>query len=142
MNVFEIQSSRTLRFTGFGNSTGDLYWLSNSQRFVWVYSHTGQQVEVDPPLPQPDLSKRTGYRKRSIKPDILADPSILAKDGNHDKFFKKYDLMNDPAIDPSIKIIAPWKDPKWKILSREDAIDYCEKHNVPVTQTKEKIYSR
>ncbi len=45
------------------------------------------------------------------------------------------------ALDPSLGIIAPWKDPKWDMTSREDCIDYAEKHNIPIVQTKEKIYS-
>ena len=44
-------------------------------------------------------------------------------------------------FDPRIKIIAPWKDDRWTIRSREEAIDYARKHNVPITQTKKKIYS-
>jgi argininosuccinate synthase len=38
-----------------------------------------------------------------------------------------------------LKIIAPWRE--WKIRSREDAIDYARERNVPITATKEKIYS-
>lgn len=44
------------------------------------------------------------------------------------------------SIDPTIKIIAPWRE--WDIKSREDAIDYAEKHNIKLEVTKEKIYSR
>lgn len=44
------------------------------------------------------------------------------------------------ALDPDLKIVAPWRE--WDIRSREDAIEYAEKHNVPLTVTKEKIYSR
>ncbi|MDR0879188.1 MAG: argininosuccinate synthase [Clostridioides sp.] len=43
------------------------------------------------------------------------------------------------ALDPSIKVIAPWR--IWDIKSREDAIDYANAHNIEVTATKEKIYS-
>ncbi|WP_300276707.1 argininosuccinate synthase [Peptacetobacter sp.] len=43
------------------------------------------------------------------------------------------------ALDPSIKVIAPWR--LWDIKSREDAIDYANKNNIEVTATKEKIYS-
>ncbi len=46
------------------------------------------------------------------------------------------------ALDPSLKIVAPWKDPKFKLTSREAAVDYAKKHKIPVEQTKEKIYSR
>ncbi|EPY14983.1 argininosuccinate synthase [Strigomonas culicis] len=44
------------------------------------------------------------------------------------------------ALDPSLKIIAPWRE--WDIKSREDAIDYAEAHNVPVPCTKADLYSR
>jgi len=46
------------------------------------------------------------------------------------------------ALDPSLKIIAPWKDPKFTLTSREAAIDYAKKHGIPIEQSKEKIYSR
>ncbi len=46
------------------------------------------------------------------------------------------------ALDPSLKIIAPWKDPKFTLTSREAAIDYAKKHKIPIEQTKKKIYSR
>lgn len=44
------------------------------------------------------------------------------------------------ALDPSLKIIAPWR--IWDLKSREDCIDYAEKHSIPITVTKNKIYSR
>ncbi len=46
------------------------------------------------------------------------------------------------AMDPSLKIIAPWKDPKFTLTSREAAIDYAKKHGIPIEQSKENIYSR
>jgi argininosuccinate synthase len=46
------------------------------------------------------------------------------------------------ALNPKLGIIAPWRDPKWTIRSREDAIDYANKHNVPVSATLKSIYSR
>ncbi len=45
------------------------------------------------------------------------------------------------AMNPKLEIIAPWKDPKWTIRSREDAIEYAEARNIPLTVTKKKIYS-
>ena len=41
---------------------------------------------------------------------------------------------------PHLKVIAPWKE--WNIRSREDALDYAAKHNVPVEQTKKDLFSR
>jgi len=46
------------------------------------------------------------------------------------------------ALDPTLKIIAPWKDPSFELTSREAAIDYAQKHHIPITQTKKSIYSR
>lgn len=46
------------------------------------------------------------------------------------------------ALDPDLKIIAPWKDPNFKLTSREAAIDYARQHNVPIEQSKKNIYSR
>jgi len=46
------------------------------------------------------------------------------------------------ALDPTMKIVAPWKDPKFTLTSREAAIDYAKKHGIPIEQSKKKIYSR
>jgi argininosuccinate synthase len=43
------------------------------------------------------------------------------------------------TIDPSIRIVAPWRE--WPFKSRQDLIDYAEKHEIPVTATKAKPYS-
>ncbi len=44
------------------------------------------------------------------------------------------------ALGPELEIIAPWRE--WSMGGREDLIAYCESKNVPVTSTREKIYSR
>ncbi len=41
------------------------------------------------------------------------------------------------ALDPSLKIIAPWR--VWDLKSREDCIAYAEKHGIPIAQTVKKI---
>jgi argininosuccinate synthase len=46
------------------------------------------------------------------------------------------------ALDPRLKVIAPWREKAWKIRSREDAIQYAAAHNVPVAATLKSIYSR
>lgn len=43
------------------------------------------------------------------------------------------------ALAPHLQVIAPWR--LWNIRSREDAIDYAEKHGVPVPVTKKRPYS-
>jgi argininosuccinate synthase len=44
------------------------------------------------------------------------------------------------ALNPALKVIAPWR--QWTIRSREDALAYAEKHQVPVSATLRSIYSR
>ena len=43
------------------------------------------------------------------------------------------------AIDPTIKIIAPWRE--WEFESRSDLIDYAKRLAIPVTATLKKPYS-
>jgi argininosuccinate synthase len=44
------------------------------------------------------------------------------------------------ALAPELEVIAPWR--LWNIRSREDALAYAAAHGVPVSQSKENIYSR
>ena len=44
------------------------------------------------------------------------------------------------ALAPHLPVIAPWRE--WSITSREDAIDYAQAHDIPIDQSKAKIYSR
>jgi argininosuccinate synthase len=44
------------------------------------------------------------------------------------------------ALAPQLQVIAPWRE--WDIVSREDAIEYAKKHDVPIAQSTTKIYSR
>lgn len=44
------------------------------------------------------------------------------------------------ALAPELKIIAPWR--IWKLSSREDEIEYCEKHGINLPFSKDSSYSR
>ncbi|HYO08291.1 MAG TPA: argininosuccinate synthase [Tepidisphaeraceae bacterium] len=46
------------------------------------------------------------------------------------------------ALDPNLKIVAPWKDPSFELRDRESAIDYAQKHGIPIPVSKKKIYSQ
>ena len=46
------------------------------------------------------------------------------------------------ALGPELKIIAPWKDDRFQLRSREAAVEYAKEKGVPIAQTKKKIYSR
>jgi len=43
------------------------------------------------------------------------------------------------ALEPDIRVIAPWRE--WEFKSRTDLIAYSQKHDIPITATKEKPYS-
>lgn len=43
------------------------------------------------------------------------------------------------ALEPDIRVIAPWRE--WTFKSRSDLIAYAEQHKIPITATKEKPYS-
>lgn len=46
------------------------------------------------------------------------------------------------ALAPDLKIIAPWKDTTFELRDRESAVEYAEKHGIPIAQSKKKIYSQ
>jgi len=43
------------------------------------------------------------------------------------------------ALNPTLKIIAPWRE--WDIKSREQEIDYAQDRKIPVAASRDKIYS-
>ncbi len=45
------------------------------------------------------------------------------------------------AMEPGVRIIAPWRDPLWTLNSREKMIAYAQEHGIPVPVTKAKPYS-
>jgi argininosuccinate synthase len=44
------------------------------------------------------------------------------------------------ALAPELEIIAPWRE--WDISSREDALEYAARHDIPVAASRKQIYSR
>jgi argininosuccinate synthase len=49
------------------------------------------------------------------------------------------------ALDPTLKIVAPWKDPQFLadgLNDRETAVEYAMQHKIPIAQSKTKIYSQ
>jgi len=44
------------------------------------------------------------------------------------------------ALAPHLPVIAPWRE--WTIRSREDALDYAARHQIPVDASTTRIYSR
>ncbi len=46
------------------------------------------------------------------------------------------------ALAPDIEIIAPWRDSKWTLESRQDEIDYCKAHGIDLPFDVDESYSR
>ena len=46
------------------------------------------------------------------------------------------------ALAPDIQIIAPWRDPKWTLESRQDEIDYCHSKGINLPFDAKHSYSR
>jgi argininosuccinate synthase len=45
------------------------------------------------------------------------------------------------ALEPTMRVIAPWRDPRWKLTSRTKMIEFASRHGIPVPVTAEKPYS-
>ena len=46
------------------------------------------------------------------------------------------------ALAPDLKIIAAWRDPAWKMDSRESEIEYCRQHGINLPFSADSSYSR
>jgi argininosuccinate synthase len=45
------------------------------------------------------------------------------------------------ALEPTVTIIAPWRDPKWTLDGRAKLVAYADEHGIPVPVTQTKPYS-
>lgn len=84
-------------------------------------------------LSRPLIAKHQVRIASEIGADGLAH-GCTGKGNDQVRFELTYKAMN-----PKLQIIAPWRE--WDIRSREDAIQFAEDRHIPVTATKEKIYS-
>jgi argininosuccinate synthase len=96
-----------------------------------VYEHT---YLLGTSMARPVIAKRQAELALSLGADALAH-GCTGKGNDQVRFELGY-----KAIAPNLQIIAPWRE--WDLDSREDAIAYAEKHQVPVEQSKKNIYSR
>jgi argininosuccinate synthase len=85
-------------------------------------------------IARPLIAKRQVEVARRVGADALAH-GCTGKGNDQVRFELTY-----ATLAPDLPVIAPWRE--WDIRSREDAIAYAEQHGIPVSATKEKIYSR
>ena len=106
--------------------------------FIWPTLRAGaiygRKYLLGTSMGRPLLARRQVEVARRIGADALAH-GCTGKGNDQVRFELTY-----AAFAPELPVIAPWRE--WDIKSREDALDYAKKHNVPVTASREKIYSR
>lgn len=85
-------------------------------------------------MARPLIAKKQVEVARKVGADALAH-GCTGKGNDQVRFELTY-----MSFAPDLPVIAPWR--IWDIRSREDALAYAVAHNVPVSATNAKIYSR
>ena len=108
------------------------------EKFVWPTLRAGaiygRKYLLGTSMGRPLLARRQVEIARQVGADALAH-GCTGKGNDQVRFELTY-----AAFAPDLPVIAPWRE--WDIRSREDAIAYAESHRIPVTATRDKIYSR
>jgi argininosuccinate synthase len=108
------------------------------EEYIWPTLRAGavygRKYLLGTSMARPLIARRQVDVARRIGADALAH-GCTGKGNDQVRFELTY-----AAFAPDLQVIAPWRE--WDIRSREDAIAYAKAHNVPVTATVEKIYSR
>ncbi|HJQ54711.1 MAG TPA: argininosuccinate synthase [Gemmatimonadaceae bacterium] len=108
------------------------------EQYVWPTLRAGavygRKYLLGTSMGRPLIARRQVEIARKVGADALAH-GCTGKGNDQVRFELTY-----AAFAPDLPVIAPWRE--WNIRSREDAIAYAEAHNVPVTATRDKIYSR
>jgi len=108
------------------------------QDFIWPTLRAGaiygRKYLLGTSMGRPLIARRQVEVARRVGADALAH-GCTGKGNDQVRFELTY-----AAFAPDLPVIAPWRE--WDIKSREDALDYAAEHNVPVTASREKIYSR
>jgi argininosuccinate synthase len=106
--------------------------------FVWPTLRAGaiygRKYLLGTSMARPIIARRQVEVARAIGARALAH-GCTGK-GNDQVRFE----LTFAALAPELQVIAPWRE--WSIRSREDALDYAARHGIPVSATREKIYSR
>ena len=86
-------------------------------------------------LARPLIAKRQVELARQFSADAVCH-GATGKGNDQVRFELTY-----LALEPSIRIIAAWRDPHWIFDSRQSMLDYAAKHGIPAPVTKAKPYS-
>ena len=106
--------------------------------YLWKLVRSGAVYEhkylLGTSIARPLLAKRQAEVALKTGCDALAH-GCTGKGNDQVRFELTY-----KALAPQLPVIAPWRE--WNIVSREDAIEYARAHNVPISASTTKIYSR
>ncbi|HXG72691.1 MAG TPA: argininosuccinate synthase [Gemmatimonadaceae bacterium] len=106
--------------------------------FVWPTLRAGaiygRKYLLGTSMGRPLIARRQVEVARQVGADALAH-GCTGKGNDQVRFELTY-----AAFAPDLPVIAPWRE--WDIRSREDAIAYAESRKIPITATRDKIYSR
>ena len=131
-----------LAYSGGLDTTAIIPWLKETYDYdvVCCCVDCGQGEELD------GLEERalySGASKLYIE-DITDDfcenyimPCVQA-----DAVYENKYLLGIKALAPDLKIIAPWRDDKWQMDSREAEIEYCKAHDIHLPFSVDNSYSR
>ena len=108
-------------------------WCFRMLRAGAVYEHN---YLLGTSIARPLIAKGQVRCARREKADAVAH-GATGKGNDQVRFELTY-----MALAPELTVIAPWKDPAFELTSREAAVDYAQKHGIPISQSKKKIYSR
>ncbi|MGQ0765338.1 MAG: argininosuccinate synthase [Gemmatimonadota bacterium] len=87
-------------------------------------------------IARPLIARRQVEVARMVGADTLAH-GCTGKGNDQVRFELTY-----MTFAPDLAVIAPWREPTWKIRSREDALAYAAARGIPVSASTRKIYSR
>ena len=106
--------------------------------FVWPALRAGALYEgrylLGTSLARPVLARGQVKAARRVGADAVAH-GCTGKGNDQLRFELGY-----RSLAPDLAVVAPWRE--WNIQSREDALEYAEKHGIPVPVSRGSLYSR
>ncbi|MDP6381289.1 MAG: argininosuccinate synthase, partial [Phycisphaerae bacterium] len=110
------------------------------EQYLWRILKAGAVYEgrylLGTSIARPLIAQKQVEAARKVGADALAHGST-GKGNDQVRFELTY-----MALAPDLEVIVPWRDKRWTLTSREDALAYAKEKGIPVVQSKKSIYSR
>jgi argininosuccinate synthase len=108
--------------------------------YLWPLVKAGATYEgkylLGTSIARPLIAARQVEAARAVGADAVAHGATGK--GNDQVRFE----LTFMAVAPDLKVVAPWRDPRWTLTSREAAVEYAQAKGIPIVQSKKSIYSR